>query len=325
MKTEILRMLRTTDQYVSGQEMCDQLGVSRTAVWKVMNQLKEEGYEIEAVSNKGYRILCSPDVITEQEIESIVDTDFIGRKVKFYEEVDSTNTQAKKLADDPETNGLLIVTERQTAGKGRRGRAWESPKGSGIWMSMILKPDMAPTHASGLTLVAALAVTNAIREMTCLEAYIKWPNDIVVNGKKVCGILTEMSTEMDDINHIVIGIGINVNTKTFPQDISEVATSLYMEQKAIINRSQLIANIVKQFEVLYHIYLKTCDLTHLVADYNSLLINVQKEVLILEGTDKYQGIALGVNQTGELLVQVGDVVKTVVAGEVSVRGLYGYV
>jgi BirA family biotin operon repressor/biotin-[acetyl-CoA-carboxylase] ligase len=146
-----------------------------------------------------------------------------------------------------------------------------------------------------------------------------------VNGKKVCGILTEMSTEMDCINHIVIGIGINVNTESFPEEISAVATSLSMETNATINRSQLIATILKQFEPYYHSYLSTCDLSFLIAEYNSLLINVQKEVMILEGTDKYKGIALGINETGELLVQVGDLVKTIVAGEVSVRGIYGYV
>lgn len=325
MKTEILKVLRKTDQYISGQEICNQLGVSRTAIWKVINQLKEEGYTIEAISKKGYHIIDCPDVITEQEIQSIVDTQYIGRKVKYYEEVDSTNTQAKRLAEEADTDGLLVITEVQTAGKGRRGKAWESPKGSGIWMSLILKPELEPIHASGLTLVAALAVANAIRKITKLDAYIKWPNDIVINGKKVCGILTEMSSEMDYINHIVIGIGINVNTEHFHESIKDIATSLYLEYKNKVKRSVLVCEILKQFELYYEMYLETKNLSLLIEQYNQLLVNIGKEVVVIEAQSQFQGTALGVNESGELIVQVNDTIKRIVSGEVSVRGVYGYI
>ena len=215
MKAEILKMLRETDSYVSGQELCNKFGVSRTAVWKAINQLKENGYEIEAVQNKGYHLLSAPDVMDVTELESIHSTEWAGCELYYYDSIDSTNTKAKELAEDGHPSGTLVVADQQTAGKGRRGRSWESPTGTGIFMTLMLKPEINPNNASMLTLVAAMATTRAIRRVTGVPAMIKWPNDIVMNGKKVCGILTEMSAQFDYINHIVIGIGINVHNEDF--------------------------------------------------------------------------------------------------------------
>lgn len=333
MKTKILTILKNSEKHVSGQNLSNQLGVSRTAIWKVINQLKEEGYMIEAVPNKGYRIVAYPDIITAEEIKSILRTKEIGKEVLYYDMVDSTNTKAKQLAEQENTHGLLVIAEQQEMGKGRRGKNWNSQKGTGIWMSLIIKPKIKPVSASMLTLVAALAVTKAIRQMgeqeenrNNLEAKIKWPNDIVVNGKKVCGILTEMSSELDYIHHVVIGIGINANIEKFPDEINHIATSLLLEGKKHIKRSQLVAFVLEAFEAYYIKFLKTENLETMITEYNQWLINYEEEVKIIEENVTYTGVAKGITPTGELIVILPDGTrKEVVSGEVSVRGLYGYV
>ena len=197
MKTEILKVLRESGGYVSGQQLCDSFGVSRTAVWKVIEQLKKEGYGIEAVRSRGYRLVESPDVMGQAELESLIRTRWAGRPVVYASETDSTNIQAKALGEKGASHGTLFVADRQTAGKGRRGRSWESPSGTSIYMTVLLRPGFLPSRAPMLTLVMALSVAEGITGETGLLAQIKWPNDIVVNRKKVCGILTEMSAEVD--------------------------------------------------------------------------------------------------------------------------------
>lgn len=331
MKVEILKMLLNSREYVSGQKMCDRLHVSRTAVWKAMNQLKEEGYEIESVTNKGYRILSCPDLVTKEAVESRVKTQILGKKVHYKEEMDSTNTEAKRIADEEDSHGTLVLTEIQNSGKGRRGRHWISQKETGIWMSLILKPRISPQNSSMLTLIAALAVSGGIRKVTGLEAMIKWPNDIVVNGKKVCGILTEMSSEVDYINYIIVGMGVNVNIEEFPEDIKEIATSLYLEGKKKepefhkLNRSQLIEAIMESFEVYYESFLETESMKNLIEEYNSILINIGKTVKVSGAGEEICGIARGINEKGEILIETEGRVWNIMSGEVSVRGLYGYV
>ena len=212
-KTRILKKLLETDGYLSGQELCEQLGVSRTAVWKYMKQLKEEGYEIEAVQNKGYCLKDVPDVLGESEIKSRLHTRWAGQTLYYYDEIDSTNTQIKRLAEEDAPHGTLAVADYQSRGKGRRGRAWDSPHGSAIYMSILFRPEIRPDRASMLTLVIGLSVTQAIRSNLGLQAQIKWPNDVVLNGKKLVGILTEMSAQMNYIEYLVTGIGINANLR----------------------------------------------------------------------------------------------------------------
>lgn len=326
MKTEILTILRESEGYVSGQQLCEQMHVSRTAVWKVIEQLKKEGYTIEAVRNKGYRLTGSPDVMSSAEIESLLETAWAGRDVLYLDETDSTNVQAKKLGEAEGKHGTLIVSDRQTAGKGRRGRGWDSPSGASIYMSILLRPDILPDKAPMLTLVMALAVVRAVREITGEEAGIKWPNDIVLNKKKICGILTEMSAEIDYINHVVIGVGINVNTEDFPEEIKKTATSLFIETGKKWKRSEFIAAAMKYFEEYYEIFLKTQNLKILQEIYNGFLVNKDAQVRVLEPGNEFDGCALGINETGELLVRKSDgEITKIYAGEVSVRGIYGYV
>lgn len=328
MKTEILKILRSTDGYVSGQELCDKLGVSRTAVWKVIGSLKEEGYEIDSVSRKGYRLLASPDVVSESEIASRILDGVFGQRVVSYEITDSTNTRAKQLAEEGAVHGTLVVANMQTAGKGRRGRSWQQEEGSVIAMSLLLRPTFSPDKASMLTLLAAHSVAGAIEAVTGLPAAIKWPNDIVINRKKTVGILTEMSlgVEQAAIDYIVIGIGINVNNTAFPEEIRDMATSLYLEKGERVSRSALIAESMRRLEVDYEAFLKTEDLSAILPDYNAHLISMNKEVRVLDPKGEYTGISRGMDAQGELLVERadGEIIK-VYAGEVSVRGLYGYV
>ncbi|MGN0291028.1 MAG: biotin--[acetyl-CoA-carboxylase] ligase [Lachnospiraceae bacterium] len=325
MKSEILAALRSTDGYVSGQELCNRFGVSRTAVWKAINQLKEAGYEIEAVQNKGYHIVSSPDILSQTELESVRNTEWVGKEIYYFESIDSTNTRAKKLAEEGSEHGTLVVADEQTGGRGRRGRGWESEKGISIYMSLILKPEIEPENASMLTLVSAMAVADGIEKVTGLDCQIKWPNDIVVNGKKVCGILTEMSTQIDYINYIVIGIGINVQNEAFPKDIKETATSLYLESGKKQNRAAIIEAVWEAFERYYAIYLETQDMQGLVKEYNEKLANMQKQVRVLDPKEPFEGKAMGITPRGELIVDTWEARKLVSSGEVSVRGLYGYV
>lgn len=325
MKSEILAALRSVDGYVSGQELCERFGVSRTAVWKAINQLKQAGYEIEAVQNKGYHMVSSPDILSQTELESNRQTSWIGEEIYYFDSTDSTNTRAKKLAEEGSVHGTFVVADEQTGGRGRRGRGWDSQKGISVYMSLILKPEIEPGNASMLTLVAAMAVADGIEKTTGLDCQIKWPNDIVVNGKKVCGILTEMSTQLDYINYIVIGIGINVQNESFPEELSAIATSLYLESGKRQNRAALIEAVWEAFEGYYDIFLKTEDLQGLVAKYNEKLANMNKQVRVLDPKEPFEGKAMGITPKGELIVDTWEARKLVSSGEVSVRGLYGYV
>lgn len=325
-KTQILRILRKSNGYISGQEICESLNISRTAVWKVMNQLKEDGYVIEAVPNKGYYIKEYPDNISAEEIMSRMQTKVIAKKVIYFLEVDSTNNQAKIIADQADSHGTLLISEQQKTGRGRRGRNWSSPAGTGIWMSLILKPNINPANASMLTLVTALAVVSGIVEVTNLDARIKWPNDVVVSGKKVCGILTEMSSELDFINHLVIGIGINANNKEFPEDIKGVATSLSIQCGHVISRQDLVAEIMKRFEEYYHIFLQTEDLSGLEDEYNKILVHRNLPIKIQNAGETTEVYALGIDNMGRLLVKdSNNEIVPILSGEVSVRGISGYV
>lgn len=326
MKTEILTILKEQPGFVSGQVLCGRLGVSRTAVWKAIKQLEEEGHVIEAVRNKGYRLVETADVMTEAQIGSLLCTERMGRSLVYLSQTDSTNLYARSLAQKGYPDGTLVVAESQTAGKGRRGRRWSSPAGSNIYMSLLLRPDIPPYCASMVTLVAGMAVSRAVREMTGLPAQIKWPNDVVVNGRKICGILTEMSTEMESIHYIVTGIGINVDQQDFPEEIVATATSLRIEAAKKISRSALIACTMGQFEAYYDQFLKTKDLSLLKAGYEAMLANIDREVLVLDPDGEYKGICRGIDEAGRLLVDTleGEI-RRVLSGEVSVRGIYGYV
>ncbi len=326
MKNEILRLLKECEAYISGQQLCDHFHVSRTAVWKVMEQLKKEGHEIEAVRNRGYRLKSSPDVMSEAELRSLIKTDWAGVQIVYYEETDSTNNRAKDAGEKGRQHGTLFVADQQSAGKGRRGRRWVSPSGTSIYMSLLLRPEIAPNSAPMLTLVMGLSVAEGIRRVTGMDAGIKWPNDIVVNKKKICGILTEMAAEMEYINYVVIGVGINVNQREFPSEIRDMATSLRMEGGHTYQRSEIVAAVLEEFEKNYKTFTESKDLSGIQDAYNAILVNRRQEVKVLEPGNEYEAFAEGINKTGELIVDLPDgSKKEIFSGEVSVRGLYGYI
>lgn len=333
MKEEILRTLREAgEDFVSGQSLCDQFGVSRQAVWKRIAQLKDMGYEIESVSNRGYRLKNTPDRLLAEDIESRLSSDCFCKRVKCYDQIDSTNIKAKQLAELGELEGTLVVAEEQTAGKGRRGRSWVSEPGAGIWMSLILRPKMKPVQATGITLVAAMAVVKGIEAVCPVSPMIKWPNDVIINNKKICGILTEMSSELDYIHYAVAGIGINANHRTFSEELSDRATSLYQETGQKVDRQAVIASIMEAFTGYYATYQKTGDFTLLQEEYDQRLVNRDREVQIFYGMEEeadpariQKGIARGIDPSGALLVETSQGTCSVVSGEVSVRGIYGYI
>lgn len=246
--------------------------------------------------------------------------------VVFFEETGSTNVEAMRLASEGYPHGTLVVADSQTGGKGRRGRSWHTPKGSSIAMSLILKPELEAEYASMLTLVQAMAVAKAIEEICGLKAQIKWPNDILINEKKVCGILTEMNMEGTRISSIIIGTGINVNQDDFPKEISKIATSLKKESGKVQSRENLVKRICELFEEYFEMFMASKDLSGILEEYNLRLISSGRRVKVLDPQEEFIGEALGINSQGELLVkkESGEIVK-IYAGEVSVRGIYGYV
>ncbi|MBE5924376.1 MAG: biotin--[acetyl-CoA-carboxylase] ligase [Lachnospiraceae bacterium] len=324
-RDNILNMLKTSNDYVSGQEICETLGLSRTAVWKHINTLKSEGYEISSVNNRGYRLDNAPDILNENTIKENMKTKWLGKDIIYLVETDSTNTQAKRIGENGGKHGTIVVTDKQTAGKGRRGRGWISPPGN-TYFSILLYPDIKVDRASMITLVAAMAVAGAVEEYSRQEAFIKWPNDVVVNGKKICGILTESSTDLEYIQYVVVGIGINCNQKDFDKDIADKATSVALEMGCDIVRGNLLARVFELFEKYYDLFMETEDLSKLKEEYNAHLINIGREVKIIDKDNEYVKKALGIDESGALIVEDENGSRDyIISGEVSVRGLYGYV
>ena len=249
-----------------------------------------------------------------------------GKRIMYFDEIDSTNLEAKRHGDEKESHGMVFIAEQQNHGRGRLGRSWVSPKGTGIWMSLLLKPQFSPELASQITILAALAAADAIRKVTRLDCQIKWPNDLVINRKKVCGILTEMTVMDTKIQNLVIGIGINVNTEYFPEEISEMATSLSVEGGTLYAREEIVIELLYRLEQYYEEFCKIGSLKNVVNYYNSILISRGKKVKIIEKLKTDIGESLGIDEYGRLkvLTEQGKE-RTIVSGEVSVRGLYQYV
>lgn len=327
MKKEVLKLLKKKgDSFFSGEKISEQFGVSRAAIWKHMNTLKEEGYEIESVPRKGYRLISSPDILTYGEIEKYLNTKFLGREIYYFNTIDSTNIKAKEIAKD-KVEGTVVISEEQSLGRGRLGRDWISPKGKGIWMSTILKPEINPMKVAKITQIGAAAVSLALEDLG-IESHIKWPNDIVINKKKVCGILTEMSCELNMINYVIMGVGINVNLdrEDFKGELEKVGTSLKIETGKEVNRKELLGLFLNRFEELYIPFIDEENFQDTLKICREKSILLGKEVKIIRGKDEQKGRVIGVNDEGELLVKYNNgEVESIMSGEVSVRGLYGYV
>ena len=260
----------------------------------------------------------------EEKLKEILCTKWLGKDTVFFSTCDSTNTRLQELANAGAKEGTVVISEEQTAGQGRNGRNWNSPKGEGIFLSMLLRPEFKPRYASMVTLVTALAVCSALGKNGVEHLFIKWPNDIVASGKKLCGILTKMSTDAESIQYIIVGLGINVNQKNFHPEIAKIATSLYIETKEEKSQVNIIADFLSAFETYYEQFRITKDLSLLKEEYNQKLVHRNSMVRIIEEGREKNVKALEINEKGELLVEEQGQIRTIIAGEISVRGIYGY-
>lgn len=324
-RAQILHMLReNSGSYVSGEDISRQLNVSRTAIWKHIQALKSEGYEVEGHSRLGYRLLSVPDLLSPGELIPFIRTKWLGHSINYYDEVDSTNNVAKKLAAEGCPHGLIVVAEAQIGGRGRLARGWFSPYGKGIWLSVVLRPSFSPQEAPKCTMLAAVAVNRAIGNITGVKCGIKWPNDILYENRKVVGILTEMSAEMDAINYIVIGIGINVNTglEEFPAELAEIGTSLRAIGGQLVSRKELLAAILWELEKLYD-EIAVGGFNPILAAWRTESITLGQHVDVFSSSQTFSGVALDIDSDGGLLVQTDRGLERVIAGDVSIRARGG--
>ena len=273
---------------------------------------------------ESYEEIGTGSIYNETTIADQIHTKWAGKTVHFARETDSTNLWIKRLAKEGASEGTLALAEFQSAGRGRLGRSWEVPEGTSVMMSILLRPKFEPQYAPMLTLVMGMAVAKAVKKFG-FDVSIKWPNDVVVSHKKICGILTEMGVRDGKIDYAVIGVGINVNIREFPEEMADKATSLYLESGKEFDRSQIPGLVMEAFEEYYEKFAATCDLSGLKEEYESILANYNQPVRVL-AKEPYEGVARGITDGGELLVEKTDgTIVAVSAGEVSVRGLYSYV
>ncbi len=322
MKSRILNMLKEADGYVSGEKLSDELGITRSAVWKHITALRDEGYGIDSVRNRGYLLRYEPDLLSAEKISQGLDTAVVGSSVITLRTTDSTNEEIKRLARGGAANGTVVTAEEQTAGRGRFGRAWSSGNDGGLYFSFLLRPELPPSDIASITLAVGYAVCLALREQCGIDAKIKWPNDIIVGSRKLCGILTEMAAQSDRIDYVIPGIGINVNNRSFPDEIASKATSVYIETGRETDRSVLLREILKKLdEVLgnFLISLSIDDIEH----FKSICATIGREVTVIRGAQKLKGTAGSITASGELIVRTENGEElTVNSGEVTVQGIY---
>ncbi|KHE72385.1 biotin--[acetyl-CoA-carboxylase] ligase [Halobacillus sp. BBL2006] len=257
-RKQLIELLEKEEGHISGQQLSQSLNISRTAVWKHMNELKKDGYEIEAVQRKGYKIVSSPDKISTNTLQWGLDTEWIGQHIYHYDQVESTQEIVHQMAKQGKPHGTVVIADEQVKGKGRMARNWNSPKGKGIWMSILLRPNLPPFQAPQLTLLAATVLAKMMDAHKNICPQIKWPNDLLVNHKKVSGILTEMQAEQDQIQYVVLGLGINVNQdlNDIPQDLHHKASSLKIESDEEWDIHETVQNILRLFETTYDHYIE---------------------------------------------------------------------
>lgn len=322
MQAKIAKILYNADRHISGQQISEELGVSRQAVSKAVKALREKGFEIESITNKGYLLKKMPSTLCEEAILCYLNTRLVGKSIEVLDTVNSTNDYLKKLGSQGAEAGTVVLAREQTAGKGRLGRTWQSKKDDGIAMSVLLRPETSPAEISSITPLAGLAVCRAINDFCKLDSRIKWPNDIIVGKKKLVGILTEMSAEFDRVDYTVTGIGINVKNTTFPDEIAHKATSVLLETGRHIDQNRFVACVLKYLErelVDNRYNLSGTSVT----DYQSLCATIGRSVTFTKGRRKISGMAVGISNSGELEVMLSNgTISTVNSGEVTVQGIY---
>ena len=305
------------EDFTSGEALSSKLGLSRTAVWKHVEALRGKGYRIEAIPARGYRLVEVPDRLTQLELAPLLATHDLGRTIHFHETLASTNELAFRLAHDGAEHGEVVVTEQQTAGKGRRGRTWVSPPGLNLYFSAILRPELPPQRAPELTLVAAVALTEVLREAGA-EASIKWPNDVQIDGRKVAGILTELSAEPERVHFVVVGIGVNLNAQPehFPEDLRATATSLAMARGQRVPRALLAASLWNRLEEWLDLH-QEVGFDAVRQRWKELSSTLGQDVLVRTDRREFRGLAEDIDTSGALLVRTEDgSVERVLAGDV---------
>ena len=318
MQDEIVKFLKNHDGYISGEEISRSLKVSRTAVWKYIEELRTSGYEIEAVPHLGYRLTSSPDKLFPHEIQFDLKTQFIGRKIFHYDSVPSTMDAAFRLGMEGEPEGSVVIAEGQLKGKGRLGRTWTSPKGKGIYLSVIFRPAMTATEVSHLTLMSAVAVCEAVNKMSGVKATIKWPNDVLIGTKKLAGILTELHAEVDRVRFCVVGIGLNVNTPL--NLLPPHSTSLKHEAGENFSRVELVQEILRSLERWYG-RLKENGSAVIISRWTELAQTLGRRVRIVDAHGATEGEAVGLDATGGLMIRndAGLIVKKMTGDVVVIR------
>jgi BirA family biotin operon repressor/biotin-[acetyl-CoA-carboxylase] ligase len=321
---EILQLLREHPSgFLSGEEISRRLNVSRTAVWKRVKQLRNFGYEIEASTRRGYRLIRSPDLLTPSEVRPLLRTKWMGRTIHHFHLIDSTNSKAYELALNGAEEGEVVIAESQKKGRGRLGRQWFSPLFSNLYLSVILRPEIPPYQASLITLMAAVATADAIQKFSGLDPLIKWPNDILLRAKKVAGLLNEMHSEMDRIHFVILGIGVNLNTdrKTFSRDIREVATSLKIEMGQAVSRKAFLQCLLQELEKWYEIFLRGGAPPVLIAWRERAQIR-GRSVKVTSFRETLVGVAIDVDSDGALVLETEDGERRrVIAGDVEYKKL----
>ena len=325
----ILRALRQgAGEYVSGEQLSAALGMTRAAVWKEIRALRDEGYEIESKTRCGYRLVAMPDRLCAEAVRALITPRTVGREVLCFDTLDSTNNYAKQAAQNGAENGLVVIANQQTGGRGRCGRTFLSPPDRGLYLTALLRPDIAPADALPITALAAVAACRAVEKVCPLQSGIKWTNDLVLGNRKLAGILTEMGVEGESgaLQYIVIGIGINVNqtAEDFPPELAEVGTSLHIALGKPVSRTALAAALIGELDGMYDRL--GGDLTAELAEYRRRCVTLGRRVRILGSGMERTAEALDVDEAFGLIVRREDgTLETVRSGEVSVRGLYGYV
>ncbi len=314
-REQIFNMLYEAEGYVSGEQISAELGISRSAVWKHIKALQDEGYTVEAVRNKGYCLVANG--IRPAELQPYLQTKWLGRQYQSLSEVDSTNIYAKNLANGGAPDGTVVAADMQTLGRGRLGRAWSSPKGTGLWFSLVLRPQITPDKAPQITLTTAVGVAAALRELG-YDAGIKWPNDIYIGSRKLCGMLTEMHATMEKVEWVVVGIGINCLNKELPPEIADIATSLALAEDKPVVRAEVLGAVLNKLEYYYEL-LYTQGFGRIREEWLANNITLGKRVKISTLNETFFGKALDMNEDGSLLVEREDGDKdsfTLVTGDV---------
>lgn len=300
-------MLRSNTSFISGQRISTEFGITRAAIWKHIRSLRKAGYVIDAVPNKGYHLASSPDQLFEEEIHCFLSSKTIGERIIFHREIDSTNNIAMLLASDGTPHGTVVTADSQTGGRGRRGREWFSPPECNLYMSVILRPSVSPVEASQIPLISVIAAVRALEKLnTGLTFQIKWPNDILCNGKKVCGILCEMKSDTDRIQHIVVGIGINVNVTTMHPCISDIATSLKIESDQDYSRIKLSASLLEELEVIYQEWLQERNLKKYMEEWERYSLLIGRQIKIETPAETIAGLATGLSEDGALMMKLSS-------------------